>query len=51
MHGVKGHSWYWEVGYARNSQDRYGVGSHVGVLDKTTKWGANMYMRGRAYVG
>ncbi len=18
MHGVKGHSWYWEVGYARN---------------------------------
>ncbi len=19
MHGVKGHSWYWEVGYARNT--------------------------------
>ncbi len=22
MHGVKGHSWYWEVGYARNTDKR-----------------------------
>ncbi len=35
----------------RPCQDRYGVGSHVGVLDKTTKWGATMYKRGRLYVG
>ncbi len=22
MHGVKGHSWYWEVGYARNRPEK-----------------------------
>ncbi len=39
------------AGYTADCQDRYGVGSHVGVLDKTTKWGATMYKRGRLYVG
>ncbi len=31
-------------------QDRYGVGSLVGVLDKTIEWGATMYLRRRDYV-